>query len=187
MSQANLEVIRALAQCAANSYDGALDEKGEPIKIGLKREEGHPVLDSRVMDGFKIRIQGNKLLCIYQSDIKLKDLHAGNFESEMEQTMGDIIKHLKKQYRNLTGKAITLTSEGDVDVLVQSTSRVRVFAIANKTYKIGGLTDIDDVAIPSKDRIEGKFKSFLTQGGWGKAPQNKVQKGGWNKNKQKDG
>jgi hypothetical protein len=104
----------------------------------------------------------------------------------MEITMGSIVKHLKKQYRNVTGKALTLTSEGDVEVLVQSTSKVRVFAIANKAYKIGGLGDIDDVVIPSKDRIEGKFKSFISQGGWGKAPQNKNQKGG-SKNKQKDG
>ena len=186
MSQASLDVIRGVAQAAANSFDGALDDKGEPIKIGLKREEGHPVLDSRTVDGFKVRVHGNKLLVIYQSDIKLKDVHKGNFESEMEITMGNIVKHLKKQYRNATGKALTLTSEGDVEVLVQSTSKVRVFAIANKAYKIGGLGDIDDVVIPSKDRIEGKFKSFISQGGWGKAPQNKNQKGS-SKNNQKDG
>ena len=101
--------------------------------------------------------------------------------------MKDIVKHLKKKYRQATGKSIALTPDGEVDVLVQSTSRVRVFAIANKTYKIGGLKDIDDEAIPSKDRIEGKFKSFLAQGGWSNAPENKEQKGGWNKNKQKDG
>jgi len=186
MSQASLDVIRGIAQAAANSFDGALDDKGEPIKIGLKREEGHPILDSRTVDGFKVRCHGNKLLITYQSDIKLKDVHKGNFESEMEITMGNIVKHLKKQYRKATGKALALTSDGDCEVLVQSTSRVRVFAICNKAYKIGGLGDVDDVTIPSKDKIEGKFKSFLSQGGWGKAPQNKDQKGGWKKDK-KDG
>ena len=38
MSQLSLDVIRGIAQAAANSYDGALDDKGEPIKIGLKRD-----------------------------------------------------------------------------------------------------------------------------------------------------
>lgn len=183
MSQATLDIIRGIAQAAGNSYDGALDDKGEPVKIGLKREEGNPLLDSRTMDGFKIRCHGTKLLVSYQSDIKLKDVHKGNFESEMEITMGNIIKHLKKQYRNATGKALKLTSEGDVEVLVQSTSKVRVFACCNKTYKIGGLEDIDDVSTPSEDRLEGKFKSFLAQGGFGSAPQNKTQKGGWKKDK----
>ena len=41
MSQKDLDVVRGLMQAAADSYDGALDDKGEPIKIGLKREEGH--------------------------------------------------------------------------------------------------------------------------------------------------
>tara|TARA_Y100000004_G_scaffold184044_1_gene232573 strand:+ start:125 stop:685 length:561 start_codon:yes stop_codon:yes gene_type:complete len=186
MSQVSLDVIRGIAQAAADSYDGALDGEGKPIEIGLKREEGHPIFDSRTVDGFKVRCHGNKLLVTYQSDIKLKDIHKGNFESEVEILMGNIVKHLKKQYRKATGKALTLTPDGDCDILVQSTSRVRVFAICNKSYKIGGLDDVDDVTIPSKDRIEGKFKSFLAQGGFGNAPENKNQKGN-RKNDKKDG
>ena len=82
MSQVTLDIIRGIAQAAANAYDGALDDKGEPIKIGLKREEGHPVLDSRTMDGFKCRIDGTNLIVAYQSDIKLKDVYTTNFENE---------------------------------------------------------------------------------------------------------
>ena len=83
MSQTTLEVIRGLAQAAADSYDGALDENGERIDIGLKRDEGHPVLDSRTMDGFKVKFMGNQLCVLYQSDIKLKDVHGGKFEKEI--------------------------------------------------------------------------------------------------------
>ena len=32
------EIVQAIQQAAANAYDGALDDKGEPLKIGLKRE-----------------------------------------------------------------------------------------------------------------------------------------------------
>ena len=53
-----LEIIRGLSQAAANSeYDGCDLEQ----KIGLKREEGHPVLDSRVIDGFKVRFSGKNM------------------------------------------------------------------------------------------------------------------------------
>ena len=49
MSEKTLEVIRGLAQAAASSYDGALDKDGEPITLGLKREEGNPITDSRTL------------------------------------------------------------------------------------------------------------------------------------------
>ena len=41
------EIVQGLSQAAANAYDGALDENGEPLLAGLKREEGNPILDKR--------------------------------------------------------------------------------------------------------------------------------------------
>ena len=51
-----LDIINGISQAAANAYDGALDENGEPLKVGLKREEGNPILDKRVMDGFNVTL-----------------------------------------------------------------------------------------------------------------------------------
>ena len=34
-----LDIVRGISQVMANTHDGALDENGEPVKIGLKREE----------------------------------------------------------------------------------------------------------------------------------------------------
>jgi len=161
MSSVTDEIVRGIAQAAANAYDGALDDKGEPIKIGLKREEGDPVLDSRVMDGFKVRLDGEHLIVVYQSDIKLKDVHGGKFENELESTFADITKWLKKEYKKVTGKALSLSSGGDCDALVQSTSRVRVFVTATKKYKIGGLENVEDRLKPTKDRLDAKFRDFL--------------------------
>ena len=67
MSQEPYDIVKGIAQAAANAYDGAHDDKGEPIEIGLKREEGHPVLDSREMDGFKVRIDGTHVIITYQA------------------------------------------------------------------------------------------------------------------------
>tara|TARA_R110002110_G_scaffold128494_4_gene308204 strand:+ start:383 stop:880 length:498 start_codon:yes stop_codon:yes gene_type:complete len=163
MSQKDLDVVRGLMQAAADSYDGALDDKGEPIKIGLKREEGHPVLDSRTMDGFKCRIDGAKLIVTYNSELLLKDVYGGNLEKELEQTMADIVKHLKKQYKKITGKTLKLKASGEVDALVQTTSRVRVFVIATKVYDINSLTDVNNRLEPSEDRLDKKFKKFLNK------------------------
>jgi len=46
------EIARGISQVLADSYDGATDEDGNPIKIGLKREMEADITDKRVMDGF---------------------------------------------------------------------------------------------------------------------------------------
>ena len=57
-----LEIVRGLSQAAANAYDGALDENGDLLQVGLNREEGHPILDKRVIDGFGVKFAGDKLV-----------------------------------------------------------------------------------------------------------------------------
>ncbi len=177
MSKVTLEIIQGLAQAAANSYDGALDDKGEPIKIGLRREVDNPTVQSRTMDGFKVGISGDKCIISYQADIKLKEVYGGKFQNEMEETMSKVVSHLKKEYKKITGKALSLTPEVECDILVQSTSRVRVFVTCKKVYKLGGLEDIADSERPNEERFEGAFKKFVELGGWGKRPPNKNQKG----------
>ena len=60
-----LDVIKGLNQAAANSGDFG-GEYDEDQKIGLKREKGHPILDSRVMDGFRVRFAADKIIITYQ-------------------------------------------------------------------------------------------------------------------------
>ena len=54
-----LQIIQGLSQAAANAYDGVHDERfsldGQVRKVGLKREEGCPIMDSRVNDGFSVK------------------------------------------------------------------------------------------------------------------------------------
>lgn len=185
MSKETLEIVRGLAQAAANGYDGALDDKGERINIGLKRDEGHPINDSRVMDGFKVKIDGSLCLINYQSDINIKDVYKGDYESELEQVMSDIAGFLKKEYKKITGNSLTLTPQGEVDAMVQKTSNVRYFVNATKKYQIGGIKDVDNRLSDSADtetgyrgnKLEKTFDAFLKQGGWGSRPKNKHQKG----------
>ena len=163
-----MEIVRGISQVMANTYDGALDEAGAPVKIGLKREEGHPINDSRIMDGFKVSLSGNQLCIHYHSEIKLKDVHARGFESELEQMIGKIATFLKKEYKKVTGNALALTKSGEIDAIVQNTSRVRVFVQAKCFYDIGGI-DAEPIHGESKDSVDAKFKDFLSQGGFSEA------------------
>ena len=176
MSQTNYDIVKGISQAAAEAYDGALDDKDQPLEIGLKREEGHPVLDSRQIDGFKVRISGATLVITYQSDIKLKDVYSTDLENELEQTMADIVKYLKKRYRAITGKSLGLKEAGEVDAMVQKTSRVRVFVTARKHYKISGMDGVEDVGKPSENTLDKNFRKFLEAGGSESKPKNVTRK-----------
>ena len=166
------EIVQWLSQAAANAYDGALTEDGEAIKAGLKREEGDPILDRRVIDGFNVSFHG-PLMCIqYHSEVQLKEVYAAGFESGIEQQIADIASFLKKEYRKITGNSVSLTKEGEAEMRVESTSRVRSWVTAKCHYRIGGMDDVVVVGEGSEDRLEANWRSFLDQGGLGKRPKN---------------
>ena len=158
------EIIQGINQAAANGYDGALTDDGEPIKIGLRREEGHPINDSRVMDGFKVTIGGNMLKVIYQADIKLKETHDKGFENEIASTINDVIKFLKKEYKKITGDTLSLTKQGEPDIMIQRTSNIRTWVQAVCIYKIGSLKDAVPVGEPSEDKLDDSIKKWLAIG-----------------------
>ena len=178
MSQKVLEVIRGISQAAADiGYDGALTEDGKPCDFGMKRQKGHPVYESRVMDGFNIGISGSNLILSYHTDLKLKEIYSQDLEVEIESMMKKIIKELKKRYKANEGKALTLKKLGEADIRVESTSRVRYWATARCLYEIGNMGEtkniLEDAGPPE---FEKSFKKFLDQGGLGKRPKNPAQK-----------
>jgi len=177
-----LEIIRGISQAAANAYDGAHIEgyssDGKARTVGLKREEGDPITDKRVMDGFKVKFYGNKLCIKYHSEVQLKEVYGGSFESDTESMINDIAKFLKKEYKIITGDSLSLTPDGEVDIIVQNTSRVRTWCQAHRFYNIGSISDVEEVRGESdKKRMDKDFKKFLDAGGFqGKRPQNDTRK-----------
>jgi hypothetical protein len=179
------EIIQGLSQAAANAYDGALGEDYEPDKPGiLRREEGNALIDQRVMDGFSVKFYGNMMCLSYQSEVQLKEVYASGFETEMDQRLTDIKGWLVKEYKKITGNSVSLTEEGEIDVMVQNSSRVRSWVQAKKHYKVGGLSkDMNDDNSGSTNPVEAGWKTFLDQGGWGKRPPNDKRKKGSEKEK----
>ena len=169
MSEKTLKIIRGIGQALADAYDGALNEDGTPLEIGLKREEGHPVYDSRKdkMDGFKGRFSGNHLVLTYQTELQLRDVYGTKLENELEQTMADIVKYLKKRYKQITKNTLGLKAAGEVDAHVQKINNRIIKCVAKKMYKISGLDGVEDKLEGSDENIEKDFKDFLAQGGWG--------------------
>ena len=185
MSNSNmLEIIQGLSQAAANAYDGAHDERYVPEggvkKVGLMREEGCPIMDKRVMDGFNVKFYGNKICVKYQSDIQLKEIHDGGFLNEMERRLNEIKKFLQKEYKVVTGNSITLTKEGDISIIATSVSRVRSFVQAYRHYKISGISDDNNRKGSEGRKVDDVVRKFLEQHNNNKRPQNDTRKKGAN-------
>ena len=173
-NEKTLEIIRGLSQAAANAYDGSHDERftldGQAEQIGLRREEGCPIIDSRVIDGFKVKFYGDSMIINYQSDVRMKELKDNSFEKDVVSTINDVKKFLQKEYKVVTGNSITLTAKGEPNILVQATSRYRTFVQAYQHYKIGGLK-MDQINAPSEDPTRDITKKFL-KAAKAKRPQN---------------
>ena len=185
MSNSNmLEIVQGLAQAAANAYDGAHDKRfshdGEERRAGLRREEGCPIMDSRVMDGFNVKFYGNMMCLSYMSEVQLKEVYASGFETRIEEQIAEIVKFLKKEYRKIRGESITLTKEGEIDVRVENSTRVRSWVTGVVKYRVGGLNEDMAVAADQDTKPEDSFRKFIDQGGWtgdgGKRPQNDTRK-----------
>ena len=160
-----LEIVRGISQAVSNIHDGALDENGDPVLIGLKREEEVTITDKRVMDGFSVRMHGDKLCLYYNSEITMKEVHAKGFENDVNSTMADIVKHIKKEYRKAVGEALSLKQDGETDIHVQGMSRVRSWMTAKQEFKVESYAGaVDPVTAESKDSLEKKFKDWLRTG-----------------------
>ena len=176
------EIIQGISQAAANAYDGAHEESlqadGVARKAGLEREEGHYINDRRVMDGFGVVFHGPILRVKYQSEIRIKEVKDKGFEDEITRRLKDIVKFLKKEYKSITGNALTLTKEGDHHILVQRISNYRTDCQAHCDYRIGGLKDVDEVeAGSSEDRLADAVRAWHARGPKNKRPSNDTRKG----------
>ena len=160
------QIVQGLAQAAANAYDGAHDERyaldGQARKVGLNREQGHPILDKRVNDGFSVKFYGNSMIINYQSDVRLKEVKNPKYDQEIARMLNEIKKFLQREYKALTGNSVRLTAKGEAQILVQSTSRVRTFVQAYQHYTISGV-DSEPILEPSIDATRDVTRKFLEQ------------------------
>lgn len=162
-----LEIITGIHQAAANAYDGSHDEKivGEDMvaKIGLRREEGCTLKDSRIIDGFNVKVMGNKLTIAYHTEYTSKQSHDSSLVGDIEQAVADCAKFLKKEFKKLTGSALSLKDKTEVEIKMEPVSRIRVSTCAYQTFTIGNI-GAEAILEPSEDRLEKTIKDFLAQG-----------------------
>jgi hypothetical protein len=131
-----LEIAQAISQIMSKTHDGELDDNDEPVKIGLKREEEVKITDRRVMDGFKVKLQDNKLIVNYQCEILRKEAHDSKLETNVRKTISEIVSFLKKEYKKITKNTLDLKELGTPAIQMYETSKVRNWLQAEMVYTI---------------------------------------------------
>lgn len=159
-----LEIVNGISQAMSNTHDGALDENGEPIKVGLRREEEVPITDKRVIDGFSIRMFADKLCIYYNSEVTMKEVHGNGFENDINGYIGAVEKYLKKQYKTITGDELSLKREGESDIDVQNMSRMRSWVVARQDYKVGNYGDQVSGMDDGKAKLDEAIRNILKAG-----------------------
>jgi hypothetical protein len=146
------EIIKGISEAISNKHDGAIDENGKPVEIGLKRED-QPIIDKRIMDGFGISLNGNILVVRYESVEPIQELHQKKFEKHVEGRISEIVSFIKREFEKHTGSALRLKEAGDIKVLVETGNRIKVYVKAMMPYEVLNLKGMVD-SVGSKSSTE---------------------------------
>ena len=165
-----LDIVKGINQAAANAYDGAITEEGEPLDIGLQRDKETPITDKRVMDGFGVTFNGTTMRVNYQRDVATNEVTTNKLKTEVESAIEEVYSFLKKEYKKITGETLKAKKlPGSVIGDVQTTSRVRSWVQAHCDYEIQGAEGHD---VKDKNDIDSSIRSFLELGKKAKRPEN---------------
>ena len=151
-----IEIINGISQAMTLAHDGAIDQKGDPIKIGLRREEPVSIHDKRIIDGFGVRINGNKLILNYHGQISLKEVYEFNFEQKITDILNQCVSFLKSEYKKVTKNTLSLKALGEPKIRVEHMNKYRSWVIANCVYEISGIKEETNEKVLNKS-----FKKWL--------------------------
>ena len=157
-------IVQGIQQAAYNGQD---HPSGGSKTGALKSEIGDPVKDSRVIDGFSVKVQGDVMKITYQAVVQLEVALEDNVEQTHIKMVEYLCNFIKKEFKSITGDTLTVTAIKDSDhVSFQQASNVKTIVTATKSYTVGGLESSEnnsDEAKKKMDKVE-KVEKELKEG-----------------------
>jgi hypothetical protein len=164
MAKTVIEILNGIYSHVQSKHHGAKDKDGKPVDIGLLRDKGEDIKDQRVMDGFNVKVVGKTLIIKYHCEERLDAAHKRDFEVDIKKIFADIVKFLKKEYRNHNKDSLNLRKPSEVEIVVQPVSMRTVIVQANQSFEIGNMDDVEDMRKPSEDKLKDTYQKFLDLG-----------------------
>lgn len=123
-----LEVITALNQAANNAMWKKTD--------ALEREKFKGPRDFKVNDSFKLKFADNKMMVEYTLEVKNALMPNIKFEVNPDNKITSILKYLKDEYKQITGKSISFEEESKLNIVVTPISNVTQINRYSKSFTI---------------------------------------------------
>ncbi len=110
--------------------------KKEYDEIDIELNKGDLHKDREGMVGFNIFFVDTKMIVKYHTPIRFDEIKTAKFEAEVEDGIDDVVKVLKKHYKQISGKSVELTKDGEVDVTLEAASLKNAWVTAKQIYNI---------------------------------------------------
>lgn len=155
-----MDIIKGISQVMANTYDGAVDKDGKVRRNTIRFPETNDSYEMRGMiEGFRARVSGDKLIINFQTDVTQQEAHDPKFEQNTKKSIAEAVKYLKKEFKKVTGKTLSLDEVGDMKMTVEMLSRLRTTVTACCIYKIGGADKQE-----KEKKVDTAIKNWLKLG-----------------------
>ncbi len=126
-----MEVVKGINQAVHNAQ---FKETG-----ALEREKAKHIRDIKINDSFTVRFNDDKVIVEYTINVKNALLPNMTFNLNVEDKFTEIIKYIKKEYKNITGNTVDFKSESKLSSRASPTSFVSQVNTYKKVYSIKGV------------------------------------------------
>lgn len=115
--------------------------KDELDKKNINLEKGDVHKSREGMVGLNVFFVDTKMIVKYHTPVRMDEIDTSKFQSEIEDNIDDVVTLLKKHYKEITGEAVGLSKEGDVDITLEAGSLTNAWVVCRQLYKIDSISD----------------------------------------------
>ncbi len=124
----------------------------------MDKDKGTWYKDRCLNDGFKVSFTDNKMVITYSKDVPRQSIRDNKkHESELNDMVNQAVSWIKKNFKEITGKSVTLTKDSDPLLRYDQYSNQREFVRMTTVYKIGKVESNFDTENDYRKSLE-KFR-----------------------------
>jgi hypothetical protein len=159
------EIMQGIYQAAAN---GQNVQHANSVDFSTSEDKGDVLATASRNETFFVKVNANQMMLTYQIMNDMSDvLQKEKFLAAIKTAMAKVEKHLKSEYKKVTGKTLSISKSGEMNSMTQNISGTKCFTIARQLYTVSGVPEVTD------EYTEEAEKTYSELG--------KVMKESWNK------
>lgn len=128
-----MDVLNGLSS-ALSAAKKELDERD----INLDKGDVHK--DREGMQGFNVFFIDKQMVVKYHTPVRIDEIETDPFQAEVEDGIDDVVSVLKRHYKDITGKSVSLSKESEEPVIkLEIGNLTNAWVICTQRYNIDSL------------------------------------------------